>query len=365
MIDLKAYRCPLTGETLRRIPAHTAEATRLREELTLAPDARLTALLSTPDGETIYSEVDEIPQLMERLALRRSGAPGGIAAQRLDEVDEEVAIYDSLAQDQRGALEEACLALFGPRLCRLGQGGHAAGPFPDPPELWVDSISSADSQYVAYRHLAPLRGRTFLQLGGSGSHAVKALLGGAAQAALLSPSQEEILLGRAIARRFGVEQRFIGIRGIGERIPVAPGVVDCVYGGGCLHHTEVDLSLPEIARVLPRGGTASFVDPRANAVYRSWSRIAPRIRFCGDEEGTHDHPLDIGRVRELSRQHFAQSELYESGGPLRYGLVLAVRVTKIPVPARLTGPALRLERRAMRRLGLGALYNTVTLLLTR
>jgi SAM-dependent methyltransferase len=156
---------------------------------------------------------------------------------------------------------------------RCGRGWRVGGPFPDPIAVWVDSVGSADTQAVAYRHLAPVDGMRVLQLGGSGSHVIKALLAGAAQGVLLSPSLEEVRLGRALADDVGVGDRFVGVVAIGELMPLLDGSVDRIYGGGCLHHTAVEQSVPELARVLAPGGRAAFVDPRDNAIYRAWSAL--------------------------------------------------------------------------------------------
>jgi SAM-dependent methyltransferase len=226
-------------------------------------------------------------------------------------------------------------------------------------------MGSADTQQAAYRHLAPLQGEAFLQLGGSGSHAVKALLAGARCAGLLSPSLGEVKLGYALAERFGVADRFFGVVGIGELIPFADASLERVYGGGCLHHTELKHSLPDVARVLKEGGRASFVDPQENPIYSTWSHLLGRARFCGEEDDTHDHPLDLDELTTLTDGLFQERELYASGGLARYGLLVIERTTERALPIPLAAALFKAERAALKALKLSRLFGNVAVMLTR
>lgn len=336
------WRCPLTGAPLRR------------------QGERLTA------PGVAYAIVDGIA-ILTAPGAQGAGLPASpVGAAREAEIADEVLIYDRLAAVDRDRLAQARRRLLGRGLDAALRAGGGLGSFPDPIAVWVDSVGSADTQAVAYRHLAPVHGMRVLQLGGSGSHVIKALLAGAAEGVLLSPSLEEVRLGRALADDVGVGGRFVGVVAIGELMPLLDGSVDRVYGGGCLHHTAVELSVPEVARVLAPGGRAAFVDPRDNVIYRGWSALmGAQARFCGDEEGTHDHPMDVIALVELARSHFGEVRVFASGGPLRYGVVFAARTLGIaPSPAQAARWFER-ERRVLAGLGLGALFGNFALCLSR
>src|SRR5438093_26358 len=161
----------------------------------------------------------------------------------------EVGIYDRLAAMHTMKIREYATACLGkgvdPKLAR----SHAP-TFPLPVPVWIDSVGSADTQLAAYEHLAPMIDRDVLQFGGSGTHGVKFLLAGARSATLVSPSEGELRLAVELARLFGVDNRMRVVKGVGENIPVAGDSFDRVYGGGCLHHSDVRRSLPEVWRVL-------------------------------------------------------------------------------------------------------------------
>jgi len=365
------YCCPVTGVPLSLLPAETAEYASLIRDLDGTLPGRLDGLLASDpsltdptDRQVIYPVIDGIPQLIGSQALHRTQGCG-VESARMQEIVEETEIYDALARPFRANLEETARSFCGPALYRRFREGENLEGFPDPASVWLDAPACADTQYVAYSHLAPLKGCVFLQFGGAGSHAIKALLAGAKFAGLLSPSHEEILLSRELAEYLGFGDVFFGIRGLGERIPLQAGWLDRIYGGGCLHHTDIRNSIPEIARVLAPGGRAGFVDPRANWPYQIWARLFGRTRFCGAEEGTHDHPLDLDQVRGLTNGHFTRIAVYTSGGLLRYAVVILSRVLRIEPAVERAAQLLRAEQRVMSALRCHRLFNNFALLLER
>lgn len=352
------WRCPLGGDALRPAPLSAMPAA----DWPPAADG----LLVTADLAVGYPIVDGVPLLTVEAARGPAVPPSPVEPGRHEEIREEVDIYDRLAAADRARLAVARKRLLGPRLDAAVRAGTVPSTFPEPAGLWIDSVGSADTQEVAYRHLAPIAGARVLQLGGSGSHAVKALLAGAACAGVLSPSLEEVRLGRDLAESVGVGDRFFGVVAIGELIPLADRWLDRAYGGGCLHHTALEHSLPALSRVLVPGGRAAFVDPLHSPIYRAWTALAGRrARFCGDEEGTHDHPLDLEATHRIARRHFGGVEAHASGGPLRYGVVFAARALRLAPRPPLAARLFRAERRVLDRLGLDRLYGNVALCLTR
>ncbi len=74
---------------------------------------------------------------------------------------------------------------------------------------WIDSPYDCLSQMDCYGAIGDVGGHTVAQLGGSGSHAVKFLLAGAARAYLFAPMVEELRFARALAEACGVSDRLV------------------------------------------------------------------------------------------------------------------------------------------------------------
>lgn len=354
------FRCPLTRQPLRRFAPDADAVTALG-----APPAKAEAVLVTEDGTLGYPVISGVPFLLPDAAI--GAAPASpVDDERHEEIRDETGMYDKIASADRDRLAATAARLLGePLVEALRRDAMPKGGFPEPRAIWVDSVGSADTQHRAYAHLAPIEGTRYLQLGGSGSHAVKALLAGADLAGLLSPSLEECLLGYDLARHCGVADRFFAVVALGELIPLADGWLDRVYGGGCLHHTALEHSVPELGRVLAPGGKAGFVDPRENVIYETWGHLMGRVRFCGEEEDAHDHPIDVEALTELAGPHFADLDIYASGALARYAVVLAARTAGVHPGVKWADRLYRAERAVLERLGLTDLYGNMAIMLTR
>ena len=70
--------------------------------------------------------------------------------------------------------------------------------FPEPMNLWADA---GLCQYYAYKFLTPCDKKSYLQLGGHGSHAIKFLVGGAYEAVIVDPSFNSLVYGRKLRGR--------------------------------------------------------------------------------------------------------------------------------------------------------------------
>jgi hypothetical protein len=183
--------------------------------------------------------------------------------------------------------------------------------YPSPEYKWIDARHDALSQFDAYSYLAPLAGKRFLQLGGSGSHAVKALLAGATKATLLTPMLGEARQGRALAEFFGVADRFHAVIAIGEELPFADGTYDAIFSGGCIHHMRTEYAFREIHRVLSVNGRFAAVDPWKTPLHTIGTRI-----FGKREPNVHCRPIDSGRLAPISI--FSKSLVRRHGPFLRY-----------------------------------------------
>lgn len=187
--------------------------------------------------------------------------------------------------------------------------------FPEPMDLWADA---GLCQYYAYKFLTPCNKKSYLQLGGHGSHAIKFLVGGAKEAVVVDPSFKSLIYGRKLSNLFGVEKRFKPIRGCGEFIPYPDNHFDYIYGGGVLHHLDIRKTAKELYRVLKKGGKGSFVDPfRGNNLYEILSKVAHVMHVRTDSEtGSElepesiEHPLSYSEINDFIN-HFDRANFRE------------------------------------------------------
>src|SRR6185369_15696634 len=159
---------------------------------------------------------------------------------------------------------------------------------------WIDCVPDCKAQYNAYRYLGQIAGKRLLQLGGKGIHAVKWLLGGAAEAWVLTPMLGEVYCSVALAKEAGVLDRLRCVVGVAEEIPLAENSFDGAYSGGCVHHMATELALPEIRRVLKPGGRFSSTDPWRAPLYKIGITI-----FGKQERNVFCRPLTAARVAPL------------------------------------------------------------------
>jgi SAM-dependent methyltransferase len=81
-----------------------------------------------------------------------------------------------------------------------------------------------------------------------------------------------------------------------ESLEFADGSFDVVYGDGILHHLDLDVVLPEIARVLKAGGRMIFSEPTGhNPVINLYRRLTP------DQRTPDEHPLLVGDFDTIRR----------------------------------------------------------------
>lgn len=191
-------------------------------------------------------------------------------------------------------------------------------PFPNPAE-WIDALYDCTAQWIAYCHIAP-SGRRVLQLGGKGNHAVKFLLAGATEAWLLTPIDAEATFAKELAAASGVADRFHCEVGIAEDMPFADRFFDAIYCGGCIHHTDTRLALPEIHRVLAPAGQFAAVEPWRAALY------GLGIRLFGKREPVPCSPLDEERIAPIFTVFGHAAKVSHHGALFRYPLVALSRL---------------------------------------
>jgi len=101
-----------------------------------------------------------------------------------------------------------------------------------------------------------------------------------------------------LAAHHGVEIETRRVEGDG--IPAANQEFDLVYGNGVLHHVDLRLARPELARVMKPTGTGCFIEPLTyNPVIDVYRRLADTTRTADEK------PLSFEDV-ELFRQNFGE-----------------------------------------------------------
>lgn len=193
-------------------------------------------------------------------------------------------------------------------------------PFLEPSGVqWLDARHELLQQLAGYEFLAPVvpEGR-LLQIGGTGLHAVKFLLGGARTAWHVSPVQEELQLGQRLARAAGVESRYFGVKGLGEDMPFLDGAFDGAWAGGVVHHTHVSDLATEVSRVLRPRGKFAATEPVATFRHSVGTRL-----FGKREAGVDCVPLTRSELARFSASFGGVTRLDYGGHFFRYLGLLA------------------------------------------
>lgn len=321
--------CPESAQALR--PRPLAEAERVAGKLVARVSAGRPPVGPTPtvllraDGSCAYPVVDGIPVLLrpERLTPPERRVAVDLGAAVYAEAYEEMDFYDTASARSEELLRTGRVAELERRSERLRTLGAVArtpaarrGDFPEPRRLWIDAPHDPEAEYDAYRHLAPVRGRRMLQIGGEGVQALLFLLAGAVESVLLSPMLGELRFARALARHHGVADRLHVVCAIAEELPFPPASFDGVFAGGCVHHMVTERALPEVARVLVPGGRFAAAEPWRAPGYGLGTRL------LGKREDVHCRPLTHERVAPLFTS-FAAARVVHHGTLTRYALIAA------------------------------------------
>lgn len=316
---LRTFLCPRSRKPL--IPSKLADEesrlfeTRPRSSMAVFPFSH--DVMISADGDTAYPILDGIPVL---LAPEVSTADLCDAFNPLDpryaEAYEEMAHYNSVAAGAQDDVRQSH-AFRNLSACR-GLSRDDQARFPYPAERWLEATYDVTAQETVFAHLAPVLDQDVLQVGGTGIHAIRFLMAGAATATLVTPMSSEARFARRLAEELGVAERLSLALGIFEELPVPPASVDILFSGGSLHHTLTDLALFEAVRVLRSGGKIGCFDPWRAPFYRTGIRV-----FGKREPGVFCRPLDNERTRYLSKC-FADAKLEKHGSLTRY-LLLALQ----------------------------------------
>ncbi|HEY5530023.1 MAG TPA: methyltransferase domain-containing protein [Thermoleophilia bacterium] len=281
------------------------------------PVGRTPWVLLRADLNCAYPVVEGIPILLAPESLTSGGCPRApdLTDARYAEAYLEMAFYNEVAsQEARDIARSESYAAVAPAL-EASQAERDA--FPHPKERWIDSVYDCFAQWDCYRHLSPIQDRLVLQLGGKGTHAVKFLLAGAEEAWVVTPMLGEALCAQALAEEVGVGDRLRCIVGVAEELPIRTDAVDAICSGGCLHHMQTEMALPEAARVLREGGTFAAMDPWRAPLYSLGTKIFGRREPA---ESVFDRPLTKARVEPVWGA-FHKAAVVQHGALTRYPLI--------------------------------------------
>jgi ubiquinone/menaquinone biosynthesis C-methylase UbiE len=91
---------------------------------------------------------------------------------------------------------------------------------------------------------------------------------------------------------------------VAESLPFANGTFDAVYGKQILHHLDLKLAVPEIARVLRPNGRAVFLEPLIhNPVLEGYRRRTPHLRSSTEKALSMQDLQHIGSYFKTWRHH--------------------------------------------------------------
>ena len=323
---LPELACPATKLPLVLCSAEQAE-TRIGSRLAARKDSiNAKGVVARPHGVTpsvllredlrvAYPVVDDIPILLVPEMLVPAGHEEAVDLRdpKYAEAYEEMEFYDRVATEEAEHITDAeCYRVVEPVL-RASAADLAS--FPAPRGVWIDTVYDAPAQWDCYQHLAPLRGKRILQVGGKGSHAVKFALGGAAEGWVMSPMLGEMRCALTLARAVGVADRFRCVVGIGEEMPFVSESMDALYMGGCLHHMCESLAFAEAARVLRTGGVFAAAEPWRAPLYAFGTRLLGKR-----EPDVYCRPMTHARLQPFSRL-FPWTHVIHHGALTRYAFL--------------------------------------------
>lgn len=327
--------CPVSKLSLTRMSLRDAEARlggvlKARQPLKNAksevsePAGVTEIVLVREDNECAYPVVDNVPVLLapECLTLDGETKTFDLTESRYAEAYEEMAFYNTRANETAGRLGESSAWSILPTEMAATEAERVS--FPAPWERWIDAVHDSAAQWDAYAYLGKMPENSFLQLGGSGTHAIKFAMAGASNAWLVTPMTGEALVATALAESAGVGQQFRAVVAIAEELPFRSEAFDGIFTGGCLHHTVTDLALPEAARVLRQGGKFAAAEPWRAPLYSIGTKL------LGKREDAYCRPLTAERLRSLDAA-FSSHDVVHHGAMTRYPLI-ALEKFGLPVP---------------------------------
>lgn len=113
-------------------------------------------------------------------------------------------------------------------------------------------------------------------------------------------SFESLKSGKRTSEEKRLNDRIFWIAMIGECLAFKSETFDLIYGHSILHHLDLDYALPEIARLLKKGGRAVFLEPLdTNPAIRLFRKLTPTKRTPTEK------PLTFKQIHKFEK-HFSE-----------------------------------------------------------
>lgn len=166
---------------------------------------------------------------------------------------------------------------------QLEQEWHDSDDFArDDSSLIVGVYASPVFQEAEAYHMAALgdvRGQHVLDYGcGTGGTTIELLKCGA-QVTGFDISEARLQGAKQLLAHQPGGEGVVLVRCAAEMLPFQDGSFDAVLGKQILHHLDLKLAIPEIARVLRPGGRAVFLEPLIhNPILEGYRRLTPHLR---------------------------------------------------------------------------------------
>lgn len=154
----------------------------------------------------------------------------------------------------------------------------------------------------AYKLIGELKGKKVLEIGcGYGSNLLRMVKDGACVTGI-DISAVRVNEALSIIKRENIQMNANAIKMNAEVLEFPDGFFDVIFGSAILHHLDLDVALPEIKRVLKRGGKAVFIEPLGeNPFINYYRKRTPTLRT------EDEHPL-IEKDFNLLRSYFTRVE---------------------------------------------------------
>lgn len=277
------------------------------------------------DNLAAFPIVDDIPILLapEMLSIDPAANSFDLADTRYAEAYEEMDFYNARANETVETVRSSGAASV--LSTEMAATDAEKDSFPRPWQRWIDAVHDLAAQWDSYDFLSPVRGKKLLQLGGSGTHAIKFALAGAREVWLATPMAGEARVAKALAESAGFGSIFHSAVAIAEELPFANELFDGIFTGGSLHHMTTELAVHEAVRVLRNGGKFAAAEPWRAPFYGLGTKL------LGKREDAYCRPLDATRLEPLNNS-FSEVRIIHHGSVTRYPLIalekLGVKVSK-------------------------------------
>lgn len=110
---------------------------------------------------------------------------------------------------------------------------------------------------------------------------------------------------RKVAGELGLSSKVHFKEMAGESLQFEDNFFDAVIGSAVLHHTDIEMALTSLHRVLKKGGTGIFIEPmNQNILLKAWRLLTPWRRSLAEKALTLDEISLIMRIFPKARLHY-------------------------------------------------------------